>query len=85
MPLNGGEVPGGIFDDGFPKPSGPKVAKQFVTNHHRIPSTNNPCDKKECSYGYSCKEISNQYLLQVAVAVCVPDSVIKIGKTIAIM
>lgn len=80
MSLNGGQVPDGIFDDGFAESVGPKVAKQFVTNRHKAPSTYNPCDQKECSPGYSCKAISNQYLLQVSVALCVPNAVIKIGK-----
>ena len=80
LPLNGGQRPSEIFGDGFSNPVGTKIAKQFVTNRHRIPSTYNPCDQKECSPGYSCKAISNQYLLQVSVAVCVPDSVVNIGK-----
>lgn len=73
-------MPDGNFDGGFAEPVGPKVAKQFVTNRHKVPSTYNPCDQKECSPGYSCKAISNQYLLQVSVALCVPNSVIKIGN-----
>lgn len=78
--LNGGQMPSEIFDGGFLNPIGTKVAKEFVTNRHKVPSTYNPCDQKECSTGYSCKAVSNQYLLQVSVAVCVPDSVVKIGK-----
>lgn len=81
LPLSGEKKPGGIFDGGFPKPIGPKIAKEFVTNRYRSPSTYDPCDQKECSPGYSCKAISNQYLLQVSVAVCVPDGVVEIGKT----
>ena len=82
LPLNGEQMPSESFDGGFLTPIGTKIAKQFVTNRHKIPSTNNPCDQKECSPGYSCKVISNQYLLQVSVAVCVPDSVIKIGNKV---
>ena len=78
--LNGEQMPSEIFDGEFLNPIGTKVAKQFVTNRHRIPSTYNPCDQKECSPGYSCKAVSNQYLLQVSVAVCVPDSIVKIGE-----
>ena len=78
-PLNDGKQLSGNFDSGLPKEAtGPKVARQFVTSR-RTPSAYNPCNHKKCYPGYSCKAISNQYLLQVPVAVCVQDSVIKIG------
>lgn len=80
LSLNGAQIPDGNFDGEYSNEDGPKIAKHIVTNRHRTPSTYNPCDHKECSPGYSCKAIVNQYLLQVSVAVCVSDFVIKIGK-----
>ncbi|XP_065912281.1 uncharacterized protein [Dysidea avara] len=74
----GGAKPDQHFSDDFNKPFVPKVAKEMLTYNRRPIDSHDPCEKKQCSPGYSCKAVVNRYLLQVSVAICIPNSVANI-------
>ena len=79
----GGGKPDRHFTGDF-KPFVPKVAKEMVTYNRRPMDSHDPCMKKQCSPGYTCKAVANQYLLQVSVAICIPNGVADIGNILAV-
>ena len=79
----GGAKPDQHFSDDFNKPFVPKVAKEMLTYNRRPIDSHDPCEKKQCSPGYTCKAVVNRYLLQVSVAICIPNSVADIGNVSA--
>jgi len=76
----GGSKPDRHFSIDKFKPFVPRVAKQMVTYNRKPIDSHDPCEKKQCSPGYTCKAVVNQYLLQVPVAICIPNSVADIGN-----
>jgi len=76
----GGAKPDQHLTDDFHKSFVPKVAKEMVTYNRRPIDSHDPCEKKQCFPGYTCKAVVNQYLLQVSVAICIPNSVADIGN-----